>query len=284
MIARRILANAWVNTKVVYRHELYKGVVSKDISFSYFSEAALFVVLYFIAVTYVENNDAFVTQFFLSLFYFLLLSGGALLMAVALTTGYFREIANTRVSKMIFTKPCSPEIWLFSIHLTYFARFCRVGFYFFLLFLALSLTWRLPAFETLLFGYVYFLLISVMSLSYFTGVLAILGAEWGGLACIVGFAPLSMFVGNAIDKKLLYDDPGQPWRFLYYVFGKITDFFYTIAPDLIPHFSQVFQAILTMRVTTDHWLLLAVSAFYIIPVSAGYFILGAYFIRRRDHS
>lgn len=118
MIARQIKENILANLKFKPENAIGRGTVIFKLKTQLLIEIALVPIIVIIILTNVEiESRAVIFQIFviLNIFIamFLPVLTGLLLPAV-----FFGTTEKDRSSKLIFTKPCSPEIWLFSTIIT----------------------------------------------------------------------------------------------------------------------------------------------------------------------
>lgn len=160
----------------------------------------------------------------------------------------------------------------------------RLLFYATLIFYWLAYAWDFPVGEALFFCALYTFLVATLVTFYGTACLASLRAALGSVAIFLGIAPMLLFLADTLAEIIITNLQEKPWVVILTPLQKLFEALFAIAPDMLPQFETIGRVAMTMRISGEDWLTLGHTALYVFPISACYFVIGSYFIRKRDNT
>jgi len=206
-------------------------------------------------------------------FFLILLSAGTGLLVIS-------SHLRSRNLKMVFTKPCTPAVWLLSA----FLSAALLSLFLDLVVLAssvlLSVLWHLPVRMGLVF-------VSLETFTVSLGVIAYLI-----LLATIMHPALAAIVAIIFNAELFYDF--QVWtqgairsgynNWALHLVERIFHVFYIVLPMFVPFEKQTQNIHSSLRVMSGEWKYLLYSLGYALAVSAFCYCTALYALQRKSHT
>lgn len=180
--------------------------------------------------------------------------------------------------KLVFTKPCPPEIWLASA----FTAAILLSFVLYLGILAtvsaFSLVWKIP----LQAGFAYIagemFLESIIAMSYMTFLSVVMHPVIAVIIVIVFNETIFFEIRTGLIAAIKYTGGSIALPIL----ERVTYVMYLITPMFAPYDEQADAVRMAMRVEPGHWQYLALTASYAMTITALLYLLSAAALRRKN--
>jgi hypothetical protein len=189
---------------------------------------------------------------------------------------------RNRVTKMVFTKPCSPEVWLLSSLMS--AAFVSFLFYagLFALCSLLFLVWGIPFQWGIFYITANDFLQAIIALSYLSFLAVIFHPVIAVLFLFIfhesGLYYLKLLLASGTKAS------GEASLSSVLEAAKVlVDVMYMIVPSSKPFADKMNPVYSSLRISTEDWQYLALSLGYTLSVAALLYLLSLYFLKRRRH-
>jgi hypothetical protein len=204
--------------------------------------------------------------------YLLLFAGGLALFVIS-------SHLRSRSLKMVFTKPCSPAVWLGSAFLSAIGASLLLNAIVLASAVALSLAWHLPVRSALLF----------ISIDTFI-------ASIGVIACLILLGTI-MHPAIAVTFALIFNADlfygGQTWAaamirsgnksFALHFLERLFQFLYLLVPMVHAFGDKTGDVYNRLRITHGDWKYALYSFGYVVALSAFCYLLALFALQRRRH-
>lgn len=210
------------------------------------------------------------------------LSGFATIITAGLGLLFISHHIRNRSTKMVFTKPCSPEMWLFSGFLSAVIVSLILYMMIFIVCSILFWAWDVPFQWGMLYVTVNDFLQAVVILSYIS-LLAVLFHPVVVVLFIFifnesAFYSIKVFLIGGI--KAAGESSIVP---LLKVIKGFIDIAYMIVPTFSPYSGKTGTVYSSFRTSTQDWGYLLLSFTYILFASALFYLLSVYFLKKKRH-
>jgi len=187
---------------------------------------------------------------------------------------------RSRCLKMVITKPCSMETWLLSHFISALIVCAALSVFILVLAFVLLFIWHIP----LQWGIIYVVLDGFFRATIIFSYIVFLSVIFHPiLAVLVAlFFQADTFYGLAIWAKAGVAAGIVKKAYLGFL-EKLFYSFYMILPSMSPYSDKTKKIYLSFRVDAPDWKYLLYTFFYTLIVSAFFYLLADYFLKRRRH-
>ncbi len=186
---------------------------------------------------------------------------------------------RTRSLKMVFTKPCSPALWLFSAFLS--AVLLSLALHAVVLFAVILIAWwwHLAVISGLVFLFANFFGYSVGIIAYLMLLGSIVHPAIAVVVAVLFNADIFYSIWTSTLAMSIYNKSSHALRALEHLFH----FLYLALPISFPFSAKVANSIQTLRVIHGEWRYPAYTLGYSLALSAFCYCLALFALQRRKH-
>lgn len=209
------------------------------------------------------------------------LSTFSTLITAALGLLLISQHLRNRSTKMIFTKPCSPEIWLLSSFLS--ASAVCLALYLGILFICSTLfvVWNIPFQWGIAYVAINDFIQAIILLSYITFLAVVFHPVSSVLFLLVFQDSTFYFLKMILMSKIKeLGEHVSPWLRISEGF---IDSIYMTVPTLSPYSSETSSIYSSLRVSNGNWKYLFLALAYTLVISTLFYLLAVYFLKKKRH-
>ena len=210
---------------------------------------------------------------------FSVLNGFLLFLAGGLGLFIISSHLRNRSLKMVFTKPCSPALWLMSAFMAAVAISVLLNAIVLASAVVLSLFWHLPIRAGLVFVSVNTLIASVELISYLMLLTMLVHPAVAVALALIFNADLFYSAQLWAQATIRSGSSGWFLRFLERLFHYV----YLLLPMLFPFDKKTENIYSSLRVLHGEWAYLLYSLGYVLVLSAFFYCLTLFVLQRRRH-
>jgi ABC-type transport system involved in multi-copper enzyme maturation permease subunit len=207
------------------------------------------------------------------------LHGFTQIFAAALALMVVSSHLRNRSLKMVFTKPCTPALWLVSAFAAAIAVIAVISIAIFACSIGLSFCWHLPVKAGLLFGALDNLIASIGTLVYVALMAMLLHPAIAVIVVLIFNA--STFYAAQFQMLALMRTGSSSTTLR--VLERVFHYLYLIAPIFHPFADKTSTAVSSMRVAHGDWRYLAYSLGYVLVLSAFCYCVALFALQKKRH-
>ena len=186
---------------------------------------------------------------------------------------------KNRCLKMVFTKPCSPDIWLLSLYYSIILVAVVLSFIIFLVTWALFLIWKIP-FQWGLICVLLYNLFNALIFSFLLLFLGIIVHPILAIFCVLTFQESSFYwITTTIRAAAKGALPGIKVFYLTLA-DKLAYFIYLVLP-LSPYQKEMERVTRSWIAQGKDWFHLGIAALYTLTISALLYFFSCYLLKRK---
>lgn len=189
---------------------------------------------------------------------------------------------RNRTTKMVFTKPCSPGVWLLSSLMS--SSFVSLIFFvgIFSLCSVLFLFWDIPFQSGLIYVTVNDFLHATIILSYIT-LLAVLFHPVIAVLFIFIFHDNTFYYLKLLLAAGIKSSGDGPLSSALNIGKRFVDVIYMIMPSSEPFSEKMSSVYSSFRISAGAWQYLFLAFIYTLIIAAFYYLLALFFLRKKRH-
>jgi hypothetical protein len=264
--------------------ELLKANIRADVTFYRRSKLLLAFMFVFLLLTALQSLPPLFmdsgVQNFNSLqqivsdlnFFLLILASG---MGLLIISSHLRN----RSLKMVFTKPCPPEIWLLSAYLSAAAMSLFLNFVVLGSGVLLSVLWHLPVRMGLVFVSAETVAVSLGLIAYLMLLASVMHPALAAVVALIFNADLFFQFDVWTRAAIRSGDSSIALRMVEWLFHSL----YVLLPMVYPFDKQTQNIHTSLRVMSGEWKYLLFSVGYSLALSACCYCLALFALKRQNH-
>ncbi len=186
--------------------------------------------------------------------------------------------------KMVFTKPCSPEQWLFSAIISSLLVTLAIYLFTMLLGVILLISFGLPIQAGFFYSLLYYFFTTVI-MTTFTAFLVVLFTKSGLAIIFFMFVGAKQFLNlrDLLHQSIARGEFKGFSKVLFTGIKHLTDLFYWISPIKQPYIKNINPVFVSYRAMPVYWKYLFFTFLYTLIVFGVYFILSVFILKKRRH-